>query len=75
MTHYPSRRLVEHAVGEEEIAGPDTQMRGIYTREHDIMYNTTKTDCIVVPPKNSKVQYVQAALLNNEPLQFVDSFT
>ena len=46
-----------------------------YAREHDIVYNTTKTECMVVPPKNSKVQYVKMALLNNEPLRFVDSFT
>ena len=36
---------------------------------------TTKTECMVIPPKNSKVSYIRSALLNGCALQFVDSFT
>ena len=45
-----------------------------YAREYDIMHTTIKTEYTVVPPKKFKVQYVWTALLNNELLQFVDSF-
>ena len=46
-----------------------------YAATHDIIYNTTKTECMVIPPKNSKVTYVKSALLNGCALKFVNSFT
>ena len=44
----------------------------MYDRVYVIMYNTTKTGAST---QNSKVQYIQTTLLNNKPIQFVDSFT
>ena len=47
----------------------------VYAARHDIVYNTTKTECMVVPPAHSKVSYHKAAWLNGSALTFVDRFT
>ena len=47
----------------------------VYAAEHDIVYNTTKTECMVVPPARSKVNYLKSAWLNGSALTFVDRFT
>ncbi len=46
-----------------------------YATRHDILYNTTKTECMVVAPTHSKVQYHKSAWLNGSALSFVDKFT
>ena len=28
-----------------------------YAEQHDILYNTTKTECMIIPPKHSRVNY------------------
>lgn len=35
-----------------------------FDEAHDILYNTTRTECMMFPPKNSKVNYVQYCLQN-----------
>jgi len=47
----------------------------VYGAKHDIVYNTTKTECMVVPPAHSKVNYLKSAWLNGCALTFVDRFT
>ena len=39
-----------------------------------MLYNTTKTECMVIPPKHSRVMYQTSAQLSECPLRFVDSF-
>ena len=46
-----------------------------YAAQHDMLYNTTKTECMVIPPKHSRVMYQTSAQLSECPLRFVDSFT
>ena len=46
-----------------------------YADRHDIVYNTTKTECMVVPPPHSRVEYQTSAWLNGSALTFVDRFT
>ena len=33
----------------------------VYATQHDIKYNTDKTECMVITPKRSKVIYVTSA--------------
>ncbi len=40
-----------------------------------MQYNSIKTECMVVPPRRSKVLYRTSVKLNECPLRFVDSFT
>ena len=47
----------------------------VYAARHDIVYNTTKTECMVVPPAHSKVTYRKSAWLSGCALAFVDRFT
>ena len=47
----------------------------VYAARHDIVYNTTKTECMVVPPAHSKVTYLASAWLGGCALTFVDRFT
>ena len=47
----------------------------VYAAKYDIVYNTTKTECMVVPPVNSKVNYHESAQLSGRALTFVDTFT
>ena len=46
-----------------------------YATQHDMLYNTTKTECMIIPPKRSRVMYQTSAKLSECPLRFVDSFT
>ena len=43
-----------------------------YAGPHDIVYNTTKTVCMLVRPKQSQGQYSTRVRLGNEELSFVD---
>ena len=47
----------------------------VYATKHDIVYNTTKTECMVVSPPHTKVNYVRSAWLSGRALTFVDRFT
>ena len=42
-----------------------------YTGPHDIVYNTTKTVCMLVQPKQSQGRYSARVRLGNEELSFV----
>ena len=44
-----------------------------YAGPHDIVYNTTKTVCILVRPKQSQGRYSRVRL-GNEELSYVDEF-
>ena len=46
----------------------------VYVAEHEIVYNTTKTECMVVPPVHSKVNYLESAQLSGRALTYVDRF-
>ena len=46
-----------------------------YATTHDIIYNTSKTECMIIPPKNKRVAYQRTALLNGCALKITDSFT
>ena len=46
-----------------------------YAAQHDMIYNTTKTECMLIPPRHSRVMYHMSAELNECPLQFVSAFT
>ena len=45
-----------------------------YAGHHDIVYNTTKTVCMLVRPKQSKGQFSTRVKLGNEELSFVEEF-
>ena len=45
-----------------------------YAGSHDILYNTTKTVCILVRPKQSQGQFSTRVRLRNEELSFVKEF-
>lgn len=45
-----------------------------FATQHDIIYNTTKTECMIIPPKNSKVNYLQSVELGGYQLKFVNRF-
>ena len=44
-----------------------------YAEPHDIVYNTTKTVCMLVCPKHSQGRYSRVTL-GNEELNYVDEF-
>ena len=45
-----------------------------YAGPHDIVYNTTKTVCMVVRPNQSQGQFSTRVRLGNEELSFVEEF-
>ena len=45
-----------------------------YAGPHDIVYNTTKTVCMLVRPKQSQARYSTRVRLGNEELSFVKQF-
>ena len=45
-----------------------------YAGPHDIVYNTIKTVCILVRPKQSQGRFSTRVRLGNEELSFVDKF-
>ena len=45
-----------------------------YAGPHDIVYNTTKTVCMLVRPKQSQGQYSTRVRLGIEELSFVEEF-
>ena len=45
-----------------------------YAAPHDILYNTTKTVCMLVRPKQSQGRYSTIVRLGNEELSFVQEF-
>ena len=45
-----------------------------YAGPHDIVYNTTKTVCMLVRPKQSQGQFSTRVTLGNEELSFVEEF-
>ena len=45
-----------------------------YAGPHDIVYNTTKTLCMLVQPKQSQGQFSTRVRLGNEKLSFVEEF-
>ena len=45
-----------------------------YAGPHDIVYNTTKTVCMLVRPKQSQGQFSTRVVLGNEELSFVEEF-
>ena len=45
-----------------------------YAGPHDIVYNTTKTVCMLVRPKQSQGQFLTRVRLGNEELSFVEEF-
>ena len=45
-----------------------------YAAPHDIVYNTTKTVCMLVRPKQSQGRYSTRVKLGNEELSFVQEF-
>ena len=45
-----------------------------YAGPHDIAYNTTKTVCMLVRPKQSQGRYSTRVSLGNEELSFVEEF-
>ena len=47
---------------------------GAYAGPHDIVYNTTKTVCLVVCPKQSKGRYSTRVRLGDEEISYVDEF-
>ena len=46
----------------------------VYAASHDIVYNTTKTVCMLVRPKQSQGRYSTRVRLGNEELSFVQEF-
>ena len=46
-----------------------------YAGPHDIVYNTTKTVCMLVRPKQSQGQFSTRVKLENEKLSFVEEFS
>ena len=47
---------------------------GAYAGPHAIVYNTTKTVCMLVQPKQSQGQFSTRVRLGNEELSFVEEF-
>ena len=47
----------------------------VYAAKHDIVYNTNKIKCMLVPPASSKGNYLESVQLSGRALTFVDSFT
>ena len=45
-----------------------------YAGPHDIVYNTTKTVCMLVRTKQSQGRYTTRVRLGNEELSFVEEF-
>ena len=45
-----------------------------YGGPHDIVYNTTKTVCMLVRPKQSQGQFSTRVRLGNEEFSFVEEF-
>ena len=45
-----------------------------YAGPHDIVYNTTKTVCMLVRPKKSQGRYSTRVRVGNEELSFVEEF-
>ena len=45
-----------------------------YAGPHDIVYNTSKTVCMLVRPKQSQGQFSRRVRLGNEDLSFVEEF-
>ena len=45
-----------------------------YAGPHDIVYNTTKTVCMLVRPKQSQGRFSTRVRLGNEELSFVEEF-
>ena len=45
-----------------------------YAGPHDNVYNTTKTVCMLVRPKQSQGRFSTRAMLGNEELSFVEEF-
>ena len=45
-----------------------------YAGPHDIVYNTTKTLCMLVRPKRSQGWYLTKVIAGNEELVFVEEF-
>jgi len=45
-----------------------------FSRPHDIIYNTTKTVCMLMKPDNSRCSYATGVVLNDVPLVYVDEF-
>ena len=45
-----------------------------YAGPHDIVYNTMKTVCMLVRPKQSQGQFSTRVRLGNEELSFVEEF-
>ena len=45
-----------------------------YAGPHDIVYNTTKTVCMLVRPKQSQGRFLTRVKLGNEELSFVEEF-
>ena len=46
----------------------------VYTGPHDIVYNTTKTVCMLVRPRQSQGRFSIRVRLGNEELSFVEEF-
>ena len=45
-----------------------------YAGPQDIVYNTTKTECMLVRPKQSQGRFSTRVRLGNEKLSFVEEF-
>ena len=50
------------------------EVRRAYAGPHDIVYNTTKTVCMLVRPQQSKGWFSTRFMLANEELSFVEEF-
>ena len=46
-----------------------------YAGPHDIVYNTTKTECMLVRPKQSQSRFSTGVRLRNDELSFVEEFS
>lgn len=47
----------------------------VHAAGHDIVYNISKTECMIVPPAHHKVAYMSSAKLSEYTLIFVERFT
>ena len=45
-----------------------------YAGPHDIVYNTTKTECMLVEPRQSQGRYSTRVMLRNDELGFTEEF-
>ena len=50
------------------------EVRRVYAGPHDIIYNTTKTVCMLVRPKQSQGLFSTRVRFGNEELCFVEEF-